>query len=502
MPNTFVKVSKTTRRMGSEPRISNSAVTDTEEDSRPLAVNKRQFRPKSIPMDKAMFALELLNNQTRPIVNLVGTRHFHETPAPLDKNYPIEIELQRLAMSAVPNKPQQPLKIKSAVTDEMIEKFREEERRNILKRGYDVPADLLELEEDTKTERLPGIQQRIQSGEDRKVTLLADYKELEAELKNYIRIVRENPKLRTTYISEGFRARLGEINRIMQNIQSELSITNDQVAQDIEVQRTFKAEGERIKRANAQAVKNAEDKLRLLNNTLPISQMVGEPDEVYRQRLIDLRVPTDNSRIDATEARIYEHKLFKRNLKKIIELPLYEVENLIKLLDGMMETEKGEEPAERVFQLNEIFPKVQTEFLKVYGKDPVLRNPVQTLYDFMIQVLSGPLVAEAPEAYAQVMESKAEAQALDAGEIDPSLEGLTKAQVLNRIKEAGLSKGQAALFQKKKVLELKRIYTDFLKQSRGLGARTEEEEEYFRNLEAQAKLSKQPILTSFFTAKK
>lgn len=218
--------------------------------------------------------------------------------------------------------------------------------------------------------------------------------------------------------------------------------------------------------------------------------------------LIDLRVPTDNSRIDATEARIYEHKLFKRNLKKIIELPLYEVENLIKLLDGMMETEKGEEPAERVFQLNEIFPKVQTEFLKVYGKDPVLRNPVQTLYDFMIQVLSGPLVAEAPEAYAQVMESKAEAQALDAGEIDPSLEGLTKAQVLNRIKEAGLSKGQAALFQKKKVLELKRIYTDFLKQSRGLGARTEEEEEYFRNLEAQAKLSKQPILTSFFTAKK
>lgn len=491
-------------------KISNSAVTDSTEERRPLAVNKRQVRPKPIPMDKASFALELLNNQTRPIVNIVGTRHFYEIPAPLDKNYPIEIELQRLAMSAVPNKPQQPLKIKSAITDEMIEKYREEERRGILKRGYDVPADLLELEEDTKTERLPEIKQRIQAGEDRKATLLADYKELEAELKNYMRIVRENPELRTSYVSEGFRARLGEINRLMQNIQSELSTTNDQVAQDIEVQRAFKAEGERIKRANAQRIKNAEEQIRLLNTTLPISQMVGEPDDVYRERLIALRVPTDNKRVDETSARIFEHKIFKRNLKKIIELPLYEVENLIKLLDGMMLTEKGEEPAERVFQLNEIWPKVSSEFLKVYGKDPLLRNPVQTLYDFFIQVLSGPLVAEAPEAYAQVMEAKAEAKAVETGEIAPELEGLTRLEVLELIKQAGIIPPRKNTeFQKKKVMELKRIYTEYLKQPRGiggLGRRTEEEEEYFRNLEAQQaiaepKPSKQQTLSKFMTAK-
>jgi hypothetical protein len=493
-------------------KISNSAVYDSTEERRPLAINKRQVRPKPIPIDKASLSLELLNNQTRPVVNIVGTRHFHEDPAPLNKNYPIEIELQRIAMEAVPNKPPfQPLKIKSAVTDEMIEKYREEERRGILQRGYNVPPELLDLEEDTKTERLPRIQQMLQAGEDRKARLLADYKELEAEVKEYKRIVRDNPELSTAYVSEGFADRYRQINRRMQNIQSELATTNEEIAQMIEVQKNFKAEGERVRRANAQKIKNAEDQIRLLNNTLPISQMVGEPDEVYRQRLIALRVPTDNSRVDAQEARVYEHKLFKRNLKKIIELPLYQVENLIKLLDGMMTTEKGEEPAERVFQLNEIWPKVQSEFLKVYGKDPLLRNPEQTLYDFMIQVLSGPLMADAPEAYAQVVEAKAEAKAVETGEIAPELEGLTKTEVLNLIKQAGLSRGQAALFQKKKVLELKRIYTEYLKQPRGLGGLgpSAEEIEYRRNLEAQQALaqaepkpSRQQTLTSFLTAKK
>jgi len=494
-------------------KISNSAVTDSTEERRPLAVNKRQVRPKPIPLDKASFALELLNNQTRPTVNIVGTRHFHENVLPLDKNYPIEIELQRLALSAVPNKPQPPLKIKSAVTDEMIEKYREEERRGIRKRGYDVPPEVLpELEEDTKTERLPRIQEILQAGEDRKATLLDDYRRLEAEVKEYKRIVRENPELSTAYVSEGFADRYRQINRLMQNIQSELATTNEEISQMLEVQKAFKAEGERIKRSNAQAVKNAEDKIRLLNNTLPISQMVGEPDDVYRERLIALRVPTDQPGIDEEEARIYEHKLFKRNLKKIIELPLYEVENLIKLLDGMMQTEKGEEPAERVFQLNEIWPKVTTEFLKTYGKDPVLRKPVQTLYDFFIQILSGPLMAEAPEAYAQVMEAKAEAKAVETGEIDPSLEGLTRLEVLELIGQAGLIPPKKNTeFRKKKVLELKRIYTEYLKQPRGLGGlgSRSAEEEYRRNLEAQQALaqaepkqSKQQTLSKFMTAKK
>ena len=453
-------------------KISNSMVLDSEEERRPVAVNKRQFRPKPISIDKASFALELLNNQTRPIVNIVGTRHFHDEPAPLDKNYPIEIELQRLAMSAVPNKPMfQPLKSKSPFTEDMIEKYREEERRGILQRGYDVPPEIIpELEEDTKTERLPRIEQLLQAGKDRKATLLADYKQLEAELKEYRRIVRNNPELSTAYVSEGFADRYREIDRLMKNIQSALATTNDDIDQLIEVQKTFKVEGERIKRSNAQKIKNAEDQIRLLNNTLPIQQMRGEPDDVYRERLIALRVPVDNSRVDEQSARLFEHKRFKRNLKELIDLPLYQVETLMKDLDGMMMTEKGEEPAERVFQLNEIWPKISSEFLKVYGKNPLLRNPVQTLYDFFIQVLSGPLIAEAPEAYAQVMEAKAEAKAVETGEISPELEGLTRVQVRQLIKDAGIDKGKSYEVGKMKVNELKRFYTDYLKRPIGLGA--------------------------------
>jgi len=475
-------------------KISNSAVYDSTEERRPVAVNKRQVRPKPIPIDKASLSMELLNNQTRPTVNIVGTRHFHEDPAPLDKNFPIEIELQRIAMEAVPNKPQQPLKIKSAITDEMIEKYREEDRRGILQRGYDVPPEIIpDLEEDIQTERLPRIEQLLQAGKDRKATLLADYKKLEAEVKEYRRIVRDNPELSTAYISEGFADRYREIDRLMKNIQSALATTNEEIDQLIDAQKAFKAEGERIKRSNAQKIKNAEDQIRLLNNTLPIQQMRGEPDDVYRERLIALRVPVDNSRVDEQAARLFEHKIFKRNLKELINLPLYQVESLIKELDGMMMTEKGEEPAERVFQLNEIWPKITSEFVKVYGKNPLLRNPVQTLYDFFIQVLSGPLIAEAPEAYAQVMEAKAEAKAVETGEIAPELEGLTKSEVLTLIKDAGLSRGQAALFQKKKVFELKRIYTDFLKRPMGLGQRAEEQPK------AEPKIKSQQALARFFS---
>ena len=240
----------------------------------------------------------------------------------------------------------------------------------------------------------------------------------------------------------------------------------DSLAGDIEVlnqtRRDIDAQNLRIKRKNAIELKNYEDMYKLLNKSLPIQQMMGETDAEYRERLINFKQETSNL-ADENEARTFEHKVFQRNLKRIINLPVYQVENLIKELDGMMETEKGQESAERVFQLNEIFPKVEAEFLKVYGKDPVLRNPIQTLYDFFIQVLSGPLIAEAPEAYAQVMESLADARGVSSGELEPLMEKIKKEQVLELLKEAGISKGKSAEFQKKKVFELKKIYSDYMR---------------------------------------
>jgi len=450
MSHTFTKVSKTSRRTGAEPHISNSAVYDTEEERRPLAVNKRQVRPKPIPIDKASLALELLNNQTRPTVNIVGTRHFHEDTTPLDKNYPIEIELQRIAMSAVPDKPAfQPLKTKSPFTEEMIEKYREEERRGIRQRGYDVPPELEVMDfEEPREYKLFHANNMVKTKEARARLLRNRYASLVKDVED----INQDPN-----IDETRKQRLLEkLAKGMKNIASEMSGLEQELLEMLEVQKTFKAEEARIKRANAQKIKNAEDQLRLLNTTLPIQQMKGEPDEVYRDRLIALRVPVDNSRVDATEARIYEHKLFKRNLKKLIDLPLYQVENIIKTLD--------DNDSDRTYQLNEIFPKVETEFIKQFGRKPLLRNPVQSLTEFFINLLEAPLQAQ---EQSEAITSLAEQQSVSSGEIDPSLRNLKKAEVLKLLKDAGLTKKRASEFQKMTVNKLKVIYTEHLKKTRG-----------------------------------
>jgi hypothetical protein len=429
-------------------KISNSAVYDSTEERRPVAVNKRQVRPKPISLDKASLALELLNNETRPIVNIVGTRHFHEDTAPLDKNYPIEIELQRIAMSAVPDKPQQPLKMKSPFTEEMIEKYREEERRGILQRGYNVPPDLEVMDfEDPREEKLL------------RVTNIVEQKEARARLlrNRYASLVKDVEDIRIDPTIDETRKQklLEKLAKGMKNIASEMSGLEQELLEMLEVQKTFKAEEERIKRANAQKIKSAEDQIRLLNTTLPIQQMKGEPDEVYRERLIALRVPVDNSRVDATEARMYEHKLFKRNLKKLIDLPLYQVENIIKMLDL--------NDMDRTYQLNEIFPKVETEFIKVFGRKPLLRNPEQTLTDFFISILEAPLLAQ---EQTEAISALSEQQAVTSGDIDPILKSLKKAEVLKLLKEAGLTKGRAQEFQKMTVNKLKVLYTEHLKKTR------------------------------------
>lgn len=430
-------------------KISNSAVYDTEEERRPLAVNKRQFRPKPIPIDKASLALELLNNQTRPTVNIVGTRHFHEDPAPLDKNYPIEIELQRIAMEAVPDKPAfQPLKTKSPFTEDMIEKYRQEERRGILQRGYDVPPQIELIDfADPQEDRVLRVTKLVQQKE-AKARLLRDGYAL---LAKDVQDINQDPNIR----EPRKQALLEQLAKDMKNVASEMSGLEQELLEMLNVQKTFKAEEERVNRENAQKIKNAEEQIRLLNTTLPIQQMKGEPDEVYRQRLIALRVPVDNSRVDAQEARVYEHKLFKRNLKKLIELPLYQVENIIKTLDL--------NDMERTYQLNEIFPKVETEFIKVFGRKPFLRDPVQSLTDFFINLLEAPIQAQ---EQSEAISSLTEQQSVSTGEIDPSLKGMKKAEVLKLLKDAGLTKGKAAEFQKMTVNKLKVMYTEHLKKTR------------------------------------
>ena len=482
-------------------KISNSAVYDTEEERRPLAVNKRQYRPKPIPIDKAGLALELLNNQTRPIVNIVGTRHFHEDTTPLDKNYPIEIELQRIAMSAVPDKPAfQPLKTKSPFTEEMIEKYREEERRGIRQRGYDVPKNILadlEFYEEIPPEyyeswnrAMKELTSELSEGlvlydraKKNVPIVMKQLKDLDDEYNRIAPLERERdrglkilagekkvykPSIQDEYIykKQQLEHYLDTLQMDMRNLQEEKNFIEDRMEQMRTDRKEFEAGDLKEKRTNAQKIKNAEDQLRLLNTTLPIQQMKGEPDEVYRDRLIALRVPVDNSRVDATEARIYEHKLFKRNLKKLVDLPLYQVENIIKTLD--------DNDSDRTYQLNEIFPRVETEFIKQFGRKPLLRNPVQSLNDFFINLLEAPLQAQ---EQSEAISSLAQEQAVSSGEIDPRLRNLKKAEVVKLLKEAGLVKGRSQEIQKMTVNKLKVIYTEHLKKTRSASEQAQVEEQ-------------------------
>jgi hypothetical protein len=468
-------------------KISNSAITDSEEERRPVAKNMRKYPPKPIPIDKASFALELLNNQTRPVVNIVGTRHFHENPIPLDKNYPIEIELQRIAMEAVPNKPPfQPLKTKSPFTEDMIEKYREEERRGIRQRGYDVPQDILadlEFYEEIPPEYYENFNRAMKELESELAEGLVLYdrakknvpvvmkqlKDLDDEYNNASSVLRategrvynkdgdKKVYLDKQYIykKQQLENYLDTLQMDMRNLQEEKNMIEDRMEQMKTDRKEFEAGDLKEKQTNARKIKNAEDKLRLLNNTLPIQQMKGEPDEVYRDRLIALRVPVDNSRVDATEARMFEHKVFKRNLKKLIDLPLYQVDNIIKMLDL--------NDMERTYQLNEIFPKVESEFIKQFGRKPLLRNPEQTLTDFFASILEAPLQAQ---EQSEAITALSEQQSVSSGDIDPSLKGLKKAEVLKLLKDAGLTKKRAQEFQKMTVNKLKVLYTEHLKKVR------------------------------------
>jgi hypothetical protein len=386
-------------------------------------------------------------------------------------------------MEAVPNKPQQPLKIKSPFTEDMIEKYREEERRGILQRGYDVPPELelIDLQEVEIPEAYKNYDETMKrmTASMVEATLLYDrakknipivmkqLKDLDDEYNSMISATYPDERykmdgMRKVYFMDEYireRQKIEQYLTILQkdmlNLQEEIHMTQNDMEQMKQDKKDILAQQTNVKRANAQKIKNAEDQLRLLNTTLPISQMVGEPDEVYRQRLIALRVPVDNSRVDAQEARVYEHKVFKRNLKKLIDLPLYQVENIIKMLDM--------NDLERTYQLNEIFPKVESEFIKQFGRKPLLRNPVQSLTDFFVAILEAPLQAQ---EQSEALTSLAEEQGLSIGDIDPSLRGLKKAEVLKLLKDAGLTKGKAQEFQKKTVKQLKIIYTEHLKKTR------------------------------------
>jgi len=380
---------------------SNTSTDVDERSQRPVAINK--YRPPIAPLktNKAELMLEKLQ-RANPVQNIVTRRLPPKEGLPVDPNYALYIELDRLASASVPKQAIKPLKIKSPFTEAMIDKYKQEEERNIreAKRSgnyveFISPPDSMrpaleepvELTRQFKAQYDEYIQERLR--------LQRVYKQTQDKIARLNEELIGNPRLRNEpaviMTMEKYSRRLNGIQNGMDTLAGDIEALN-QVRKDAD------AENMRIKKKNATELKNYEDMYRLLNKTLPIQQMPGETDAEYRDRLIGFKQETINL-ADESEARIYEHKVFQRNLKRVIDLPTYQVETLIKKLDGYNADTRDSsiESLERVFQLNEIWPKVETQFIRTYGKNPIFRNPIETLYEFLIQVLEEPLIQEEEE---------------------------------------------------------------------------------------------------------
>jgi len=441
---------------------SNTSADVDERSQRPIAVNK--YRPPIVPLrvNKAELMLEKLQ-RANPVQNIVARRLPPTEGPPVDPNYALYIELDRLATASVPKQAIQPLKIKSPFTEAMIDKYNQEEERNIreAKRSGNY-VDFISPPESMKPELEEPIQtpQQLLDEEQGQLELrtrrLNEYQQTQANIARLNKELIGNPRLRN---EPAVIATMENLSRRLDGLQNALRQVDIDLTQIAQYKRDLDAENMRIKKKNAIELKNYEDMYKLLNKTLPIQQMPGETDAEYRDRLIGFKQETSNM-ADEMEARVYEHKVFQRNLKRLINLPTYQVETLIKKLDGYtIETGKpirdsGVESLERVFQLNEIWPKVETQFIRTYGKDPIFRNPIETLYDFLVKVLEEPLIQEEEEEEVLV--------------VPEEIQQLTKQELLTGMKRRGaIPQGQVANYNKKPKGELQQLFMKFL-QSTGL----------------------------------
>lgn len=442
-------------------KISNSAVYDTTEERRPVAVNKYKTPTAPIRVNKAELMLERLHREN-PVSNIVARRMPPVGALPVDPNYALYIELDRLATASVPKQPLQPLKIKSPFTEAMIDKYKQEEERNIreAKRSgnyvdFISPPESMRPELEEPRELGANFERDYEDIRQAKNRLMEDYQATQAEIAAINQQMIENPALRG---EPALVAELRRLSRQLDGLQNSINTTNTDMETLNQFKRDIEAENRRIKKKNAIELKNYEDMYKLLNKTLPIQQLPGEPDAEYRDRLISFKQETSNL-ADENEARVYEHKVFQRNLKRLINLPTFQVESLIKKLDGytirdgVLNRDSGVESMERVFQLNEIFPKVETQFIRTYGKDPVFRNPIETLYEFFLKVLEEPLIQEEEE---------------EVIEIPQEIRDLTKKALLSRMKkENAIPEGQVSKYTNKKVGELQQLYMTFLDEQEG-----------------------------------
>jgi len=379
-------------------------------------------------------------------INYTSVQTFRNVPQPSMTNYALQIQLSKIADASV-MKPSE-LNYKKAfqadgTTPEMLEAYKQMERADLYKQGifrpnYDI--DLINIPNEEQVQRLVenGTNQinreaeqdiqRIQQGYRAKQAEIRDLLSQKSEIRAFYNKLSGQRRVETRpMIEQAF----NQIDIDVANARQELNAFNGMIG-TVETERktqldNIKAGEARIKelkKTNDATFRKYEEDLRSLNQGFVTGRMVGESDQDYKDRLLTFERENVEA-ITQQEAAMYNNRVFKNNLKKVVRLPVHLEEELIKKLGQA-----------NLFKINEKFPLYEKKFIETYGKFPVMgeRNSLVDFFTGVVPVKPplppGP-PPRAPKSEPELIEVKAPSKGgpVDARFASSRPTGLTRQQL-------------------------------------------------------------------------
>ena len=169
----------------------------------------------------------------------------------------------------------------------------------------------------------------------------------------------------------------------LKEIESRLYGLDKGIAISKENEQSNQAEIDRVRKANRELLKQKSDELNLLNRgKMNLQQQPNESDEDFKQRLLDVgQVEFDEKYItDAAERRTIHR--FKENMKDITRNNML-IETIIKHF-----TNPNNPNVDRLFEYNKFFSLILKKFQEVYSKAKLTEADAQELIDFFDNVLA------------------------------------------------------------------------------------------------------------------
>jgi len=298
-------------------------------------------------------------------MNRSNKKVYRAVPKALNPDYAYEIEQERISNASIPigNKSFFPKKIMSEVDERMVEKYRIQERKDLLNRGFvQPPIELLDEYEPLPYPQRPKEAITNQEYDDKMHNLASEAEIIIISLE----VFPEDNKQLDNAFSDGKMSKSEydknkqdlataeeEYRKRLRKLSSEEGKLRGRIMMNKIIDDEYAEEVARLKTINDNKIKRYTDQLTLLNKVIP-SKNVNETDEQYMYRLSNYQY--DKGNLD--EAETFEKNILKKELGKLTKLPLYSLENIIKSLSKNL-----------ILSLNERWPLVESEYKKIFAGD-------------------------------------------------------------------------------------------------------------------------------------